>query len=303
MTTFPLVEITSFLETRPARVSIQCARERNYLHMHGHIQLCYVLSGTLRHIINGKEYMQTANSCAFILPYMHHMTDLLSSEDTPIIVFITFKSDFLNDYGYDFFPYLGELAHFEGRSVPVLYTSEDDTASGLVRKMLNEFSLDLPPSDALASDIASLFRLACGEKQKKRPTRAVQNRVCDIVCAAEYISKHFTEKISIDDVACLVNMSRSTFTKNFKTVTGKSFQDFLAAARLKSAMGYTVSHPRASADEIAKGSGLHDRTNMIRVFKRYFGMTPNQVQEYLANGIAMPKGKSNALLEWLYEEE
>ena len=304
MTTFPLFEKTTFLDTLPARVSIQCMRERNYLHMHEYIQICYVLSGTLKHTINGKEYIQTADSCAFILPYMNHMTDLLDSDDTPIIVFITLRASFLSENGYDFFPYLGDLAHFEGCSIPILHTFEDDTARSLIHKMLNEFSMDNPtPSDVLSSDIATLFRLACREKRKKLPTTAVQNRVADINRAVEYIGEHFTKKISIDDVANLVNMSRSTFTKNFKIVTGKTFQDFLAAARLKSAIGYTFNHPGASVVEIAEGSGLHDRTNMIRVFKRYFGMTPNQVWEYLANGKALSKGKSNALFDWLYEEE
>ena len=140
MRTFPLFEQSSYLETIPARVSTQCLRERNYLHMHEHVQICYVLSGTLKHIINGREYIQTADSCAFILPYMSHMTDLLDSDDTPIVVFITFRANFLTDFGYDFFPYLGDIAHFEWRSIPVMHIFKDDAARTLVRKMLGEFS-------------------------------------------------------------------------------------------------------------------------------------------------------------------
>ena len=80
----PEYKDTWFLDKQPVRLSTECTRRRNVLHMHGNMQLCYVNSGTLIHSINGKDYIQTAGSCAIIPPFTGHTPNLHKSDDTPV---------------------------------------------------------------------------------------------------------------------------------------------------------------------------------------------------------------------------
>ena len=268
MTSFPLLEKTLSLDSFPVRVSTQCLRERNHLHIHRHLQICYVLSGTLRHVIDGKEYIQLPDSCAFILPYMQHRTDLVDSEDTPVVVFMTFGESFLTDNGYDLFCH---SKYFEGYSIPVIREFKTDEARDLIHNTIDIFSPDGDSDYAsIAKNIARLFSLACTEELPKKPSRILRNRVSDINRAVACISERYSEKLAIDDLATFSNMSRSTFTTNFKSVTGLSFLDFLMSARLDAALHF---HNNETPDEIARATGLHDRTNLTRVFKKYLGMT------------------------------
>jgi len=81
---------TPFLGGLPVRVSTSAIRDKDFSHFHQHIQLCFVLSGELKHGINNKEYTQRAGSCSFVLPYMSHTLDSRSSEDTPVIIYVWF---------------------------------------------------------------------------------------------------------------------------------------------------------------------------------------------------------------------
>ena len=298
MKAFPLLEKTNYLEKLPVRVSTQCLREKNHLHMHRHIQICYVLSGTLCHFIDGEEYIQSPNSCAFILPYMHHRTDLANSEDTPIVVFITFHEDFIRDYGEDIFPH---SRYFNGHRIPVIREFETDEARELIHKLIDEFHIDGDNDfKTIASDLASLFRLACTTRARNFPARVIRNRVYDINRAVTYMAEHYPEKLTIDDLAAYSNMSRSTFTTNFKSVTGLSFLDMLVSIRLDAAFRCT---PGMKPDEIAAEIGLHDRTNLTRVFKKYLGMTLNEIREARKENKPKPNAKSSSLLDWIYTNE
>lgn len=298
MKTFPLLEKTNYLEKLPVRVSTQCLREKNHLHMHRHIQICYVLSGTLRHFIDGKEYIQLPDSCAFILPYMHHKTDLVDSEDTPIVVFLTFGEEFLTERGYDLFCY---SKYFDGYSIPVIREFETDEARDLIHGLIDKFSIEGENDyDSIAADIASFFSLACTEKIIKKPSRVLRNRVSDINRAVAYISAHYPEKLTIDTLATFSNMSRSTFTTNFKSVTKLSFLDFLMSVRLDAALRF---YKNEAPDKIAAAIGLYDRTNLTRVFKKYLGMTLNELREARKKNKVKTNVKSSALLDWLYADE
>ena len=266
--------------------------------MHDHIQLCYVLSGTLRHIIDGKEYIQLPDSCAILLPYMQHMTDLVNSEDTPIVVFIFFEKDFLEICSNDLFSH---TKYYNGHKIPLIREFETDEARKHIRALIDEFSIDGENDyHSIAKHISSIFNLACTERHTRFPNRITRNKIYDIERAVSHICEHYPEKLTIDELASFSNMSRSTFTTNFKSVTGLSFLDFLTSVRLSEALHFDSS---ATCDDVAAATGLHDRTNLTRVFKKHLGMTRNEFREFRKNNNAKPNPKSRTLLDWIYTDE
>ncbi len=87
--------------------------------------------------------------------------------------------------------------------------------------------------------------------------------------------QNFRDKILIEDVARLTNLSVTSFCRYFKMTTNKSYFDFLTEVRLNHACrliiktDYTIQH-------IALDSGFENTSNFYRHFKNVKGTTPKE---------------------------
>ena len=228
MADFPKYTSVTFLDKLPVRVSAQLHRQDCANHFHRNIQLVHVLSGTLWHTVNEKLYLQTAGTGSPLLPFVPHITDLMHSDDTPVVIFCSFFDSFLTDRGIEFFPYGGNLAHFEGKHIPVSYRSDD--ASPIFREMLNEFNLEKKMSiDRIAELVCSFFRCICKEPMDKREGAVLKKQLSGINRVIDYVDENYPRKLEIDDMCEIAEMSRSTFTSRFRQITGRSFAELLLA--------------------------------------------------------------------------
>lgn len=272
----PTYSSMGFLGKLPVRITTQSVRDKTSIHIHPHIQMCFVLSGTLRHIINGHEYLQEAGSCSFVLPFDAHLIDSTSSEDTPVIVHIAFFEEFLTARGYDFFPHRGICARLEEGSIPEMcvFSGFEEKATELVRKMLEEFENGRKMSfDRAAALVAELFSLACTSAVAGKETRISQRNVEKILKAVEFVENNYPEKITTDMLAEIAGMSRRGFTEFFKKVTMLSPAQFVLSVRIKNAE-MLMRGTEMLFDEIARATGLGDHSNLARVFKKYRGYSP-----------------------------
>lgn len=278
MADFPKYSSVSFLNKLPVRVSTQLHRQGDdIIHFHRSVQLVHVLSGTLYHTVNERLYLQTTDTGSPLLPFMRHTTDLMHSDDTPVVIFCSFYDSFLTDRGVDFFPYGGHLAHFEGKRIPVSYRTDD--ASRIFREMRSEFNLKKKMStDRIAELVCSFFRCICTEPADKREGRMLKKQLVGINRAIEYIEKNHSKKLEINDMCEIAEMSRSTFTSRLRQITGMSFADLLLSVRLDTATRL-IMRSNLLMDDIAMQSGLTDRTNLSRVFKKCFGLSPTQYKK------------------------
>ncbi|GMQ55982.1 hypothetical protein AN1V17_03740 [Vallitalea sediminicola] len=88
----------------------------------------------------------------------------------------------------------------------------------------------------------------------------------------DYMCKHYNEKITLEELASMVNISISYLGNIFKEVTQKSPIDYLMNIRLTRAKqliddGYKIS-------ECAKKTGFSDIYYFSKYFKKHEGMTP-----------------------------
>ncbi len=89
----------------------------------------------------------------------------------------------------------------------------------------------------------------------------------------EFIMDHYQEKITLHQVASMVNMSDSAFSHFFKKSTKRSFSKFLTDARLARACKQLL-ETQDSVSEICFQCGYTNLSNFNRLFKKYKGMTP-----------------------------
>lgn len=91
----------------------------------------------------------------------------------------------------------------------------------------------------------------------------------------EYIKQHYTEEITLEDMASLVGMTSGAFSRFFRQHTGKKFIDYLIDIRLGAAARSLVDSTN-TVSEICYGSGFNNLSNFNRSFKKSKGMTPKE---------------------------
>ncbi len=91
----------------------------------------------------------------------------------------------------------------------------------------------------------------------------------------DYIrEKILVEEFSIDELATLMNMSRSTFYRKLKSVTGLSPNDYLKNFRLDYAARLLVAGLRVT--EAGERAGFTSSSYFAKCFKARFGMSPKE---------------------------
>lgn len=113
-----------------------------------------------------------------------------------------------------------------------------------------------------------------GEKQGRasKPARSA------ILAVQTYIEEHFTEKLSISDLAARVFMTPCYLTHCFKETTGYSPKQYLVLHRIACAKEL-LNETALPIGEVAFRSGFTDINNFIRSFKRDTDLTPLRYRE------------------------
>lgn len=94
-----------------------------------------------------------------------------------------------------------------------------------------------------------------------------------------HIEAHFREPLPLDELAQLVAMTPSSFSRFFKQRTGVNISDYITDCRLGHAMRRLVDTTE-SVSEICFGCGFNNISNFNRIFKRKKGITPKEFREY-----------------------
>lgn len=91
--------------------------------------------------------------------------------------------------------------------------------------------------------------------------------------AKQYIREHYTDELSLGQVARAVSTSSFYFCKMFKKVTGLNFTDYVSRVRIEKAKNLLM-NPNLRISEIAYEVGFQSLTHFNRVFKKLLGVSP-----------------------------
>ena len=89
----------------------------------------------------------------------------------------------------------------------------------------------------------------------------------------EYISEHFTEKIYIETLAEMINVSPDYFTKMFKDSIGKTPIDYINALRINKAM-QLLAETEIPVNDISSSLGFSNPNYFHKIFKQYMVTSP-----------------------------
>ena len=97
--------------------------------------------------------------------------------------------------------------------------------------------------------------------------------------AIRYMNAHLYEAISVEQVAGVVNLSPSHFSRQFKRSTGYSPYEYIILRRLDRAK-YLLTSTQLTVKEIAFEIGYNSEENFIHSFQKNVGISPGLFRKY-----------------------
>lgn len=88
-----------------------------------------------------------------------------------------------------------------------------------------------------------------------------------------YTHAHYKEDITLEEVANIANLSITSFCRYFKTMTRKTYYDFLVEIRISHACRLLVEN-KLPTEVICFECGFNNVSNFYRHFKKVMGLTP-----------------------------
>ena len=100
--------------------------------------------------------------------------------------------------------------------------------------------------------------------------------------AMQYVSKNFTEYVSIKDFCNQHNINASYFGFLFKKETGIYFNDYLNQIRINHAMSL-LKNTNNKISQVSKLSGFGNTSYFIQCFKKRTGLSPSNFKQMLVD--------------------
>lgn len=93
---------------------------------------------------------------------------------------------------------------------------------------------------------------------------------------ANYIQKNYMEKLTLDAIASVLNLSKSYLSHLFKEMTGFTVMEYVMACRLIQVKYLLEMKPQTSIKDVAHQSGFESASHFSRHFRDKVGMTAKE---------------------------
>lgn len=160
------------------------------------------------------------------------------------------------------------------RSLPVLDMFEE------CRKELENrnYGYDIIVHNKICYLLVQLIRIWREQGFDTDQAAAGASEVDSIHSITEYIDAHAGEAIKVEDLADMCNMSYSYFAKNFKQYYGRSCKEYIEFIRVSKAEDMLL-FTDFDLSYISQETGFSDSSHLIKIFKKWKGITPKQFKK------------------------
>lgn len=139
---------------------------------------------------------------------------------------------------------------------------------------MTTYLIDTPYSAQLSPISESLFR---GDFECIRNYPPALQRAIDFMC------RHYTDPLSLSDVAQQAFVSSSHLSYLFRKHLELRFKSLLEELRTRKAIDLTHQNPEILITDLSLLSGFFDLSHFEKIFRRHTGMTPREYRERVKN--------------------
>lgn len=138
-----------------------------------------------------------------------------------------------------------------------------------------DYGYDIIVHNKICYLLVNLIRL-WREKGFDTDVAAVHASEADSIHAiTAYIDAHAGEPIKVEELADMCNMSYSYFAKNFKQYYGRSCKEYIEFIRICKAEDLLL-FTDFDLSYISQETGFSDSSHLIKIFRKWKGVTPKQ---------------------------
>lgn len=256
-------------------------------HAHDYMQIWYVCRGMCRHWINNKEHSMVKGDLFIIPPYVVHKVRPVEGEDIHIIAF-EFAARFIDDNYNSFikskeffdFAYLEPFLVSQDMVKPRFNLSPESqkVVEATMKDMLKEYN---SASDyyemIIKADLLKLLALVAREYKNSHKSQESQEVLekyrSAIISAIDYINENYKSELHLEDICKYALMSKTNFCYIFKTLTSKTFTEYLIHIRIQKAVEALLKTDE-TITQICYDVGFKDVTHFCRTFKKVVGVSP-----------------------------
>ena len=251
------------------------------LHWHEEMEITFIQDGTSDYKVGREEFKANAGDIILIPPYCIHSACEIPGK-TMISDSIVFHPDYLGASNQDLSAskYLRPMA--EGQLLMQEVIRDSDAGYEEIKEAFLE-ALDCfknKPSfyemllkEKLLHILILLF--SYGYLRESDDSYITSDNRRHIKSALEYISDHYSEKISISEMAQLAGFSENYFMSLFRQYVGMSCIQYVNHYRIQKA-AHALEETTKSVSEIAMIHGFDNISYFNLQFRRTFGMTPRE---------------------------
>ena len=264
-------------------------------HWHNEIELIYLKSGRLEVLTDESSIILNEGEGLFINQNVLHAIHIVKDSDAVFTSFVFHPSIF---FGYGSarlsVQYLTPI--LENERMKYQFIDKEHENTQLMLSLLKDL-------DSLYSERRIGYELLCKSLLyniwyllleisstkipviTERPKRTTHDEL-RIKEAIHYIENHFTEQITLDDIAASIHISKSECCRCFKRVLHITPFEYLMKYRIFYATRMMQRHdPSAeSISSLAISVGFGNISYFNKVFKKYLQMTPTEFKKHCLPG-------------------
>ncbi len=251
-------------------------------HYHDFCEITYVQAGFGTYFINGSAYEVKPGDIIIFNQVEPH--GWIVKEDSMEVLVLTFAPEVIadpasssNDEYLKTFFYLG--SHFQN------LISSDDHRTVEILKILEEISKETRQREKgyegmIKADILRILTLLIRHYEKENVTLDIslndkKRSMKRLEQALYFINSHYTEQLSLEEVAALAYMSPNYFSSYFKNVTNRNYSEYVTMLRLNRVQELFMTTDR-SVSSIAMECGFRNMSNFYRLYKKHVGPLPQK---------------------------
>lgn len=97
----------------------------------------------------------------------------------------------------------------------------------------------------------------------------------------QYIENHYSEKITLEDIAAFSQYNRTYVSTLFKSTVGVNFYEYLTRLRFQQAL-YELASTKKTLTDIALDNGFSDLKGFNKIFREAIGRSPSEYRAQLS---------------------
>jgi AraC-like DNA-binding protein len=249
------------------------------LHQHEEIQLSYIVAGKGTFIVGDTiRDFQSDDVLLFGSNVPHVLKSDLENDQDSYMISVFFTHDSFGEHFFNL-PKLQEVQRLLNDSNFGIKLQENQPVlkplfeAILFQKTIKRFATFF---EMLSMITESKYETVSSFINTKNYTDDEGKRMSAVF---EFVMNHFDQKIVLEEIATIANMTPNAFCKYFKQRTNKTFFKFLTEVRIENACKFLSNQQQLSIADVAHHCGFFNISNFNRKFKEIKGLTPTEFRK------------------------